>query len=175
MLRVIQEALANVHRHADAKQVVVAIAIEDEHVTIKIVDDGKGIAQLAHQSGNGERPAGLGVPGMRARVRQFGGSLELPGAPGTTMSAQIPLAGNAERASRANLKARSQRTERRSRLDVGANSGRPTARAQRVVATAENSGFSLMYFQGFVTLEGTVRLLFWPIDPVRPRGARSLP
>jgi signal transduction histidine kinase len=94
VLRVIQEALGNVHRHAAAKQVAVAIRIKDEHVVIKIADDGKGIAQSA-QSGNGGHPAGLGVPGMHARVRQFGGSLEILGTPqGTTISARIPLAGN---------------------------------------------------------------------------------
>jgi signal transduction histidine kinase len=93
-LRVIQEALGNVHRHAAAKQVAVAIKINDEHVVIKITDDGKGIAQSA-QSGNGGHPAGLGVPGMHARVRQFGGSLEILGSSnGTTISARIPLAGN---------------------------------------------------------------------------------
>ena len=95
VLRVIQEALGNVHRHAAAKKVAVGIKIEDEHVMIKVVDDGKGIAQSAQRSGNGRRPAGLGVPGMHARVRQFGGSLEILGSTkGTTISARIPLAGN---------------------------------------------------------------------------------
>jgi two-component system NarL family sensor kinase len=113
ILRVVQEALTNVHRHAEAGQVAVTIAIEDEHVTIKIIDDGKGITQFAEPSGNGngERTPGLGVPGMRARVRQFGGSLEISGGTtGTTISARIPLAGNSERAIRRKLKGETGRT-----------------------------------------------------------------
>ncbi|HEX5958395.1 MAG TPA: hypothetical protein VFY92_07035, partial [Hyphomicrobiaceae bacterium] len=52
-------------------------------------DDGRG---MHGPSGAGAAPNGVGIPGMRARLREFGGSLEIRSDPhGTTLSAAVPL------------------------------------------------------------------------------------
>jgi signal transduction histidine kinase len=54
-----------------------------------ISDDGRG---MSGPSGTGAGPSGVGIPGMRARLREFGGSLEIHSNPhGTTLSAAVPL------------------------------------------------------------------------------------
>jgi PAS domain S-box-containing protein len=88
VLRVVQEALANVHRHAEAANVQVALRIEKNVLSVEIADDGKGV------NGNGQPAPGVGVSGMHARVRELGGMLEITDAgKGTTILAQIPLTG----------------------------------------------------------------------------------
>ncbi len=86
VLRVVQEALANVHRHAEAAQVEVKLHVGKKTLSIEIADDGKGV------NGNGRHAPGLGVTGMHARVREFGGTLEIVDAgEGTKILAHIPL------------------------------------------------------------------------------------
>lgn len=91
LLRIIQEALANVHRHADASQVSIGLRLTPSALTLAVSDDGRGMCGPA-----GEREAaqnGVGIPGMRSRLREFGGTLEIhSGTRGTTLSATVPLA-----------------------------------------------------------------------------------
>ncbi|HEY1928292.1 MAG TPA: ATP-binding protein [Caulobacteraceae bacterium] len=90
VFRVIQEALTNVHRHARATRVDVALANVSGQLTLRVEDDGQGIAPLISQPA--EIPLGVGIPGMRARIEQLGGRLEIEnGAPGTIVSATLPL------------------------------------------------------------------------------------
>jgi len=89
--RVIQEALSNVHRHAHAHGVEVELANRDGELTLRFADDGRGIAPLkqAHLEGI---PPGVGITGMRSRVEQLGGSLEIASdKAGTVVCARIPL------------------------------------------------------------------------------------
>lgn len=84
-LRVIQESLENVRKHADAQQVSVLLATEVDRLTVEVSDDGCGFD-------GAESSAGVGLAGMRSRVVESGGSLELttgPGA-GTTVRVQLP-------------------------------------------------------------------------------------
>jgi PAS domain S-box-containing protein len=88
VLRVVQEALANVHRHAQAAEVQVKLDVRKNVLAIEIADDGKGV------NGNGHHAPGVGLAGMHARVREFGGTLEIVNAgKGTTVLAHIPLSG----------------------------------------------------------------------------------
>jgi two-component system, NarL family, sensor kinase len=89
-LRVVQEALANVHRHAEATVVHVALTHRDGRLSIRIADDGKGIEAL--QNGDLEEIAvGVGIAGMRGRVEQLGGVLDIRcNGAGTTVTATIP-------------------------------------------------------------------------------------
>ncbi|HEY2052077.1 MAG TPA: histidine kinase [Caulobacteraceae bacterium] len=90
VFRVIQEALTNVHRHADARRVDVSLANVSGQLILRVADDGQGIAPLSQEAP--EVPLGVGIPGMRARIEQLGGRLEIEnGAPGTIVSATIPL------------------------------------------------------------------------------------
>jgi len=79
LLRVVQEALTNVRKHAGASRVVVRIHCPDGAPTVEIEDDGSGFdpAQIG-TSFNG----GFGLTSMRERVEQVGGTLEMHTAPG---------------------------------------------------------------------------------------------
>ena len=89
--RVIQEALSNVHRHARAKGLEVELADREGELTLRIADDGRGIGpdRQAHLDGV---PPGVGIPGMRSRIEELNGSLDICGdSAGTVVSVRIPL------------------------------------------------------------------------------------
>ena len=95
IFRVIQESLTNVYRHANSESARVEIEKQSELVSVRIRDYGKGLPQEL----TGKRISsslGVGVTGMRERVRQFGGELTMSRAePGTLVEARIPLFGPA--------------------------------------------------------------------------------
>jgi len=88
LFRVIQEALANVARHAQARRVEIAMTRDQREVTLCIADDGRGFDPAATRPG-----MHLGLWSMRERVEQLGGQFEIKSAPGegTTVKAVIPL------------------------------------------------------------------------------------
>jgi PAS domain S-box-containing protein len=91
-LRIIQEALANVHRHACASHVSVGLRMTDTALQLVIADDGRGMCGPVTQTEVTTARCGVGIPGMRSRLRDFGGSLEIRSGPrGTTLSALVPL------------------------------------------------------------------------------------
>ena len=85
LLRVCQEALANVRKHAAARRVSVRLCYADGAVQLTVADDGRGFDPSATDGG-------YGLNGMRDRVRQVGGTVEEDSAPGrgTTVSAEVP-------------------------------------------------------------------------------------
>jgi signal transduction histidine kinase len=87
VFRVVQEALTNVIRHADASEVTVDLVDDGSRLTLTIHDDGKGIDPAVV-----EGPESLGIFGMRERVRLLGGSFRVQGPPGlgTTISVVVP-------------------------------------------------------------------------------------
>jgi signal transduction histidine kinase len=92
ILRVVQEALTNVHRHADASHVSVNTRIRYGRLVVRIRDNGHGLGGL-HRLDNSVR-LGVGVTGMRARLEQFGGRLRIrTGQGGTCVVAMVPLPG----------------------------------------------------------------------------------
>jgi signal transduction histidine kinase len=85
LLRVGQEALANVRKHAAARQVTVRLDYGEDVVRLSVADDGAGFdPQAAH--------SGYGLPSMRDRVQQVGGTVRVTSAPaaGTEVSAEVP-------------------------------------------------------------------------------------
>jgi len=76
LFRIAQEALTNVARHASAKHVRVELAASGDRVSLRIGDDGCGLAEAPSQ------PRGLGLIGMRARARSAGGDMEIRSRPG---------------------------------------------------------------------------------------------
>ena len=72
LFRILQEALTNVIRHAEAKKVVISIHYESEGTFMVIADDGVGISQAILESSNS-----MGLFGMRERAIQRNGTLEL--------------------------------------------------------------------------------------------------
>jgi two-component system, NarL family, sensor kinase len=97
VLRVIQEALMNVFRHAKATQVKVEIKATYTHLRLRISDNGRGMPIGRARSGSKSISSGVGIPAMRARLQQMGGALEIrsssaPERRGTTLYAAIPHA-----------------------------------------------------------------------------------
>jgi two-component system sensor histidine kinase DegS len=92
LFRVIQEALANVARHASARRVQVALQWDDRQVCAHIADDGQGF-DLGDAMSRARQGGHLGLWSMRERVEQLGGQLEVHSAPGqgTQLVMTIPL------------------------------------------------------------------------------------
>ncbi len=74
VVRVVQEALANVRRHSGARHAVVTLGVVNGEVLVEIEDDGSGFGS--------ETPYGMGLTGMRERVLGLGGDLEVEGREG---------------------------------------------------------------------------------------------
>jgi PAS domain S-box-containing protein len=92
LLRIIQEALANVHRHACASHVSVSLRMTTTALRLVVADDGRGMSGPTGPAETIAARSGVGIPGMRSRLRDFGGSLEIRSGPGgTTLSAFVPL------------------------------------------------------------------------------------
>ena len=93
IFRVIQESLANVYRHAQSESARVEILGQSEQIIVRVRDYGKGIQpKIARMESSA--PLGVGISGMRERLRQLGGELSVTRAePGTLVEARIPLNG----------------------------------------------------------------------------------
>jgi two-component system, NarL family, sensor kinase len=77
LFRVIQEALTNVFRHAKAKEVRITIEANRDHLRLRVSDDGCGMPNGRTKPGREALSIGVGIPGMRTRVNQLGGSFEI--------------------------------------------------------------------------------------------------
>jgi len=91
IFRILQEALTNIYRHSESKTARVELERQQDCVLIKIRDYGKGVPAAIV----GSRPTatmGVGINGMRERVKQFGGDLLIRAAePGTLLEVTLPL------------------------------------------------------------------------------------
>ncbi|MFF1697062.1 sensor histidine kinase [Streptomyces sp. NPDC058257] len=91
LLRIVQEALSNATRHADATRLGVTLSYMEGEVALDVRDDGRGFDPLAlvQRSGSG----GFGLDGMRARAERIAGSFTVESEPGngTALSARVPL------------------------------------------------------------------------------------
>jgi PAS domain S-box-containing protein len=91
VFRLVQECLTNIHRHSGSKTASIRIGRSADEVTLEIQDRGHGMtpARLAEIQSGG---SGVGIRGMRERLRQFGGSLKIDSdAQGTRVFVKIPL------------------------------------------------------------------------------------
>ncbi|MGE5617822.1 MAG: ATP-binding protein [Sphingomonadaceae bacterium] len=95
LFRVVQEAVTNIARHAEAENVVIALNISHSSVVIEVEDDGKGF-DLAAVSRTTDKGRGLGLMGMRERVALFSGNLTIETSPGagTQLRIEVPLEGS---------------------------------------------------------------------------------
>jgi signal transduction histidine kinase len=82
--RLVQEALTNVVKHADATRARVSVVLSGDAVRVEIADDGVGFD-------SGEHTSGFGLAGMRERVYLAGGALQIQsGQNGTLVRASLP-------------------------------------------------------------------------------------
>jgi signal transduction histidine kinase len=94
--RVVQEALTNVARHAQATSAVIAVRERDGVISASVTDDGRGLPDSSRLGPRGDGlEGGFGMSGMRERAELVGGELEFTPAPGrgTLVRLTVPLAG----------------------------------------------------------------------------------
>jgi len=93
IFRIIQEALTNVHRHSDSETAAISILRNEAGVRVEVGDHGRGFSRSGRMKALGPPRTGVGIQGMRERVRQLGGSFDIRSGPeGTMVSASFPAA-----------------------------------------------------------------------------------
>ena len=97
MFRVLQESLTNVHRHSGSATADVKLFMNDQIVVMEVRDQGNGLPPDSDESGPDWLGAlGVGLRGMRERMKQVNGSLEVISTrQGTTVRATVPLSSTA--------------------------------------------------------------------------------
>jgi signal transduction histidine kinase len=91
IFRVVQECLTNIHRHSGSKTASIRIVRQEASLTMNIEDEGKGISpeKLADIQAQG---SGVGIRGMRERLRQFNGTMKIQSnGSGTQIVVTVPL------------------------------------------------------------------------------------
>ena len=95
LFRVVQEGLTNVLRHSGSKTAKIVVCTSADEVEITVTDQGKGLSDVQVEQlapGRSSKAMGVGVAGLRERLRQFGGSLEIQSnSVGATLRAILPL------------------------------------------------------------------------------------
>jgi PAS domain S-box-containing protein len=92
IFRIVQECLTNVYRHSGSATAFIRMTREPASITVEVRDHGNGMPSEISSPTSAKSP-GVGLSGMRERVREFGGTLEIDsGAAGTTVKATLPLA-----------------------------------------------------------------------------------
>jgi PAS domain S-box-containing protein len=93
LFRIVQESLSNIQKHSGSKTGRISLRVETGCVELEVRDQGCGMQQMRveHGGGGGAR-LGVGILGMRERMAQLGGRLEVEStASGTTVRATIPV------------------------------------------------------------------------------------
>jgi len=92
LFRVLQESLTNVHKHACAKSIEVILTCSTGHVVLTVIDDGMGISWETLTRFSSGRASGVGLAGMRERLAELDGTLEVERrSRGTAVRATIPV------------------------------------------------------------------------------------
>jgi signal transduction histidine kinase len=92
IFRVVQECLTNIHRHSGSSIAKIHVGQRDHEVLVKIEDKGKGIPPEKIQEMASTGAAGVGIRGMRERLRQLGGTLEINSDDtGTIIVVRLPI------------------------------------------------------------------------------------
>jgi signal transduction histidine kinase len=93
IFRIVQECLTNIHRHSQSPVARIRITRSDNQIGLEVEDRGKGIPPEKRQVMNSDGTAGVGIRGMRERLRQLGGTLEInSNETGTVVVARLPVA-----------------------------------------------------------------------------------
>lgn len=93
IFRTVQECLSNIHRHSESPSAKIRIVASDHDIRIEVEDRGKGIpAEKQFEMASAGTP-GVGIRGMRERLRQLGGSVDIhSNGRGTLITARLPVA-----------------------------------------------------------------------------------
>jgi two-component system NarL family sensor kinase len=98
LYRVVQQSLANIHRHSGSEVAQIRIKLDGQGLIAEICDNGRGIPEETLQGfHDGTRLPGVGIAGMRERIRDMGGLFEVrSSAQGTTIAVCLPLPANSQ-------------------------------------------------------------------------------
>jgi signal transduction histidine kinase len=92
IFRVVQECLTNIHRHAGSPTAGIRIIQDDACLRVEIEDAGKGIPPEKESTFGSSANTGVGLRGMRERLRQSGGTLQIQSnGHGTRVTAILPV------------------------------------------------------------------------------------
>ena len=92
IFRVVQECLTNIHRHSESPIARIRLRQRDDQVRVEIEDKGRGIPPEKQEEMNSSGMPGVGIRGMRERLRQLGGTLEITSnGSGTIVIVELPL------------------------------------------------------------------------------------
>jgi two-component system NarL family sensor kinase len=89
----VQECLTNVYRHSGSKTAYIKIApAQEKLLTVQVCDEGKGMPRSNGVTASPGSNHGVGLSGMRERLRELGGTLEIKSSEkGTTVIAAVPV------------------------------------------------------------------------------------
>ncbi len=91
LFRIVQECLTNVHRHSESPRATIRVRQDKASLTLEVADEGKGMAFVRRQGAGGGK-VGVGITGMRARIRELGGRLEIQSnSRGTSVRVTLPV------------------------------------------------------------------------------------
>ena len=92
LFRVVQESLTNIHRHSGSRMATIRLARYPKDIVLQVRDQGHGISGKQGWPGEPGVRLGVGIAGMRERVRQIGGMLQIHSRPGgTDVEVVVPL------------------------------------------------------------------------------------
>jgi len=92
LYRVVQEGLTNIHLHSGSKRAHVCLTCRPDEALLTVADEGRGLPTGLLERGGHAAKLGVGIPGMRERIRQLGGQFEIvTGSNGTTLTAIVSL------------------------------------------------------------------------------------
>ena len=95
LFRVVQECLTNIHRHSGRPIAHVRLSRTPGEIQVEVSDKGCGITAEIQESFVAGRSTGVGLSGMRERVRQIGGALQVKSSKdGTSVLVAIPVRPN---------------------------------------------------------------------------------
>ena len=92
VFRVVQECLTNIHRHSGSRTARVQLARVVDEIHLEVSDQGRGMSPNVREKFQAGGSTGVGLRGMRERVRQMGGTLDVhSGGKGTSVMAVLPI------------------------------------------------------------------------------------
>jgi len=93
LFRIVQESLANIQRHSGSKTARIRLQEDSARVSLEVSDQGRGWDKNTVERGNGSKTRlGVGILGMRERMSQLGGKLEIDsGSIGTKVRVSVPF------------------------------------------------------------------------------------
>jgi PAS domain S-box-containing protein len=95
VFRIVQESLTNIHRHSESKTATIRLSRRPDGVCLEIQDAGQGMSAEKLAGMQGQR-SGVGITGMRERIRHFGGTMDIQSnEKGTKISVKLPVPASA--------------------------------------------------------------------------------